>query len=170
MSTIPQQLIEIAERAIKSGAKTGKECAAYTREHQPKLAKDYISHLFLAFKMVKKAAQFAPAIKAVKEGASGTLAQIAKPYQGASGPREPKLAPVVANHALVTARRVGKMPELGAPYGIDNDLATALGLGAEPRGKSKQTVVLNPTKFKPPHIADAVFDEVLKTVMKGKKK
>lgn len=153
MATIPQQLIEIAERAVKSGAKTGKECAAFTRKHAPKLADDHISHLFLAFKMVKKAEQFGPAIKAAKAGASGTLAQLAKPYQGAK------------------ARPVGKAPALGAPYGatgkgaIDAQFARALGLVDEPMARSAPRRRRDPAPF----IAPAVYDDFYKEVAKARK-
>jgi len=126
MATIPQQLIEIVARAIKAGSKSGKECEAYTREHAPDLATNHISHLYLAFKMHKRAAQFAPAIEAVKAGAKGTLGQIAKPYQKASAPRGTE----TPGKAPSGSRRATKAPEHGLPYGagLDDDLAAALGV------------------------------------------
>ena len=174
MSTIPQQLIEIAERAVKSGAKTGKECAAFTRKHAPKLAENHISHLFLAFKMVKKASQFAPAIEQAKAGAAGTLAQLAKPYQGthATARNTPAVRKGYEMGGYeVPARKVAKHPAHGAPYGVDADLANALGLGdAEPRkGRQRTVVTVNPTRgFKPPNINPEVYEQFARMVRKGR--
>jgi len=153
MATIPQQLIEIAERAIKAGSKSGKECAAYTRKHVPDLAANHISHLFLAFKMVKRATQFAPAIEAVKAGAKGTLAQIAKPCQGAASPESPGKAPS-------GSRRPGKSPAHGLPYGagLDDDLAAALGV---PTVRREAAPAMAPTRRRradpPPQINPDVY-------------
>lgn len=157
MSTIPQQLIEIAERAIKSGAKSGKECAEYTRKHSPDLAKNYISHLFLAFKMVKKASQFGPAIEQAKAGAKGTLAQLAKPYQGSVS------GAVRANHALVTA------PPRGAP--VDDDLALALGLDGPKRKRQPEPAQRTRRRNDPPpNIAPSVYDHFYQMVQAGARK
>ena len=156
MATIPQQLIEIAERAIKAGAKSGKECEAYTRKHAPDLAANHISHLYLAFKMLKND-RFAPAVQAVKQGAKGTLAQIAKPYQ-----KE------VQSRTLPTPRVREVEP--------DDELASALGLGQQPgrqhrKGKKQSTyVVTTPKNFKPPLIAESVYTDMIERIKASARK
>jgi hypothetical protein len=155
MATVPQRLIATAEAAKKAGAKTGRETADYFRKHEPALAKDYISHVHLAHKMLRKP-QFGPAIDAVRKGAQGTLSAIAKPYQAAPVPR--------GNGKAGAAR--APTPRAAAPAGIDARLAAALGLDepeAPTRARKRRA---DPA----PHIADAVFEAMVQTARKGTKK
>jgi|SRR5215831_5500170 len=150
MATIPQRLIAAVEAAHKAGAKSGKEVEAHVRKSARDLAENYISHVYMAHKMLKNSKQFAEALAAIRKGASGTLSQIAKPYQNA-----------VVHRGDARPARAQRMAQ-GA---MDADLADALGITPK-RAKPEPETPARRRKFIPPTINPKVFEDFAEMVTK----
>jgi hypothetical protein len=84
-TTIAQQLVELAHRAVKAGVKTGDDFADYVRKHAPKLSHSNISYLYLAFRIVRKPEQYGAALSQIKAGSTEAMSKLVKACQKTRG-------------------------------------------------------------------------------------
>jgi hypothetical protein len=151
MATTTQQLVEIALRAVKANIKTGDNFADYVRKHAPKLAETHVSHLYLAFRIVRKPEQYGAALAAIKRGSPEALSKLVKACQRTRG-----------NSAA--APRTPAPARKGAS--VDARLAAALGLDEAPAAPRARKRRADPA----PNIAQAVYDEMVRKALDNARK
>jgi hypothetical protein len=109
MATTTQQLVEIALRAVKANIKTGDNFADYVRKHAPKLAETHVSHLYLAFRIVRKPEQYGAALSAIKAGSTEAMSKLVKACQ------KTRAAPAPTKTKNIDARLAAALGLDGAP-------------------------------------------------------
>jgi hypothetical protein len=139
-TTIAQQLVELAQRAVKAGIKTGDDFASYVLKNAPKLARTNVSYLYLAFRIVRKPEQYGAALSAIKAGSTEAMSKLVKACQ------KTRAAPTKTKN-------------------IDARLATALGLDDAPTRRTPTKRVSSKA-----NVAHSVYEDMVRKATENARK